>query len=187
MDAPILEYVSLTRAAELAGLPSWTVRWWIADERLHALRRRPCFSVALVDLSRLVGRPLGPVAATVTARARSRTAQKLGMARSGCDGMTPSVRDLMAELRRATAVAARCRTLADRVVDRLGQVERHMTDSDETPNARESDLTHEAAPDPAQISSSTGLSTGTDGPRAQDTRSESDEKSIGLTEECPAP
>jgi excisionase family DNA binding protein len=121
-------YVSATEAAELAGLSARTVRRWIADGRLPAVKRGRSFRISLADLSAATGlplaprEPLGPLAQPSDLSDRSVESNR---------EMAGLVHNLTAELLQATATAARWRTLAEVLFVQLEQTERRLAEIEE--------------------------------------------------------
>jgi excisionase family DNA binding protein len=106
------EYVSARRAGQLAGCSAKTVRRWIAAGQLRAVKRGRSFRIALADLARLAELPAGP-----SGDAPSDAPPGTGSEASAL------VHELLAELLRATAAAARWRTLAEILLVQLEEAE----------------------------------------------------------------
>jgi excisionase family DNA binding protein len=139
------DYVSAEGAAALAGLSVRTVRRWIADGRLHAVKRGRSFCIAVADLSRLVGHPLGATMDPTTPGPQSRGRHATGPAMAADSEPTALVRELMAELLQATAAAARWRTLAEILLDQLEQTEQQSAGSGTDGTGRHRSDGHDAA------------------------------------------
>jgi excisionase family DNA binding protein len=122
------EYVSAKQAAELAGLSARTVRRWIIDGRLPAVKFGRSFRIALADLAQLMGQSFGT--RSDAPMNEPSALPSLGITPAPATGteMTTLVHDLMAELLQATAAAARWRTLAEVLIVQLEQAEQRRAD-----------------------------------------------------------
>jgi excisionase family DNA binding protein len=119
------EYVSAQHAAELAGLSPRTVRRWIAGGLLPAVKHGRSFRISLAEFSRLAGLPLSSPSDALPNDPREQVHQEAG-APLATSGETPAlVQELLAELLRATAAAARWRALAEGLIVELEQIAEH--------------------------------------------------------------
>ena len=117
------EYVSAQHAAELAGLSPRTVRRWIAGGLLPAVKHGRSFRISLAEFSRLAGLPLSSPSDALPNDPREQVHQEAGAPLATSGEASALVHELLAELLRAAAAAARWRTLAEILLVQLEEAE----------------------------------------------------------------